>query len=141
MPLYVRVGSIIPYGPDIEFAGAKSDPIELRVYPGADGAFTLYEDEGDNYDYEKGLRATIPISWDEKSQTLTIGARRGEFPGMLKQRTFRVVFVKYGHGAGIPVTADPDAVVSYSGAVIKLGIEKRIQRIKARITLPPSSPL
>ncbi len=94
IPLYVRAGSIVPMGPDVEYAAEKpADPIELRVYRGANGSFTLYEDENDNYDYEKGVYATIPIAWDESSQRLTIGDRSGAFPGMLATRTFRVVFV------------------------------------------------
>ena len=130
MPLYVRAGSIIPYGPDVQYAAAKADPIELRVYPGADGTFTLYEDEGDNYDYEKGVYATIPLSWNEKSQTLTIGRRKGQFPGMLKQRTFRVVFVRPNHGdgwassgiwgTGIDTSLTVDAEVHYDGSPVEV---------------------
>ena len=118
IPLYVRAGSIIPYGPAIQFAAAKADPIELRVYPGADGAFTLYEDEGDNYNYEKGVRATIPIAWNEKKQELTIGARQGEFPGMLRNRTFRIVWVKPGHGASLNSAEKADAEVKYQGKAV-----------------------
>jgi alpha-D-xyloside xylohydrolase len=118
LPLFVRAGSIIPYGPQIQFAAAKADPIELRVYPGADGTFTLYEDEGDNYNYEKGAYSTIPMRWDEKNQKLTIGARHGNFPGMLKTRTFRIVWVNSGHGAGIASSEKADAQVNYNGAAI-----------------------
>jgi alpha-D-xyloside xylohydrolase len=121
MPLYVRAGSIMPMGPDLEYAAEKpADPIELRVYTGADASFTLYEDENDNYDYEKGMHATIPISWDEANHKLTIGERQGEFPGMLDHRTFRVVFVKGDHGAGIELTGEPDKVVEYSGAAVSV---------------------
>ena len=102
MPLFVRAGSIVPLGPDLQYALEKpADPIELRVYPGADGEFTLYEDEGDSYRYEQGVRAAIPISWNDRTRTLTIGARQGEFPGMLKERTFRVVVVTPGKGTGM----------------------------------------
>ena len=94
---------------------AKADPIELRVYRGADGSFTLYEDEGDNYNYEKGDYATIPISWDETAQTLTIGPRKGGFRGMLKNRIFHVVWVSPNHGAGLDNEEKPDTVVSYDG--------------------------
>jgi alpha-D-xyloside xylohydrolase len=118
MPLYVRAGSILPYGPEIQYAEQKSDPIELRVYRGADGDFTLYEDDGNTYDYEKGAYTTIPFHWDEKAQTLTIGARQGSFPGMLAQRTFHIVWVKPGHGAGLASTEKPDATVAYSGAPV-----------------------
>ena len=119
-PLFVRAGSIIPYGPDIEYAMEKSDPIELRVYRGNDGSFTLYEDEGDNYDYEKGAWATIPLKWDQASQTLEIGRRRGKFPGMLKERTFKIVWVSENHGAGISSTEDPDTVVHYNGKAVSV---------------------
>ncbi len=115
VPLFVRAGSIIPYGPSIEYATEKEDPIEIRVYPGADGAFTLYEDEGDNYNYEKGAWATIPLTWNEATRTLKIGKRSGGFAGMLKDRTFRVVWVSPGHGTGIFSTEKPDTIVQYDG--------------------------
>jgi alpha-D-xyloside xylohydrolase len=118
MPLYVRAGSIVPMGPAEQYVGEKTDPVELRVYRGADGAFTLYEDEGDSYRYEKGVRATIPMQWNEKAGTLTIGKRAGEFPGMLKERTFDVVFVDEGHGDGVGASARVDKVVKYSGEAV-----------------------
>jgi alpha-D-xyloside xylohydrolase len=91
LPLFVKAGSIVPFGPAMEWATQKTeDPIELRVYPGADGDFTLYEDENDGYAYEKGAHATIAMHWDDRGKTLTIGAREGSFPGMLKERTFSV---------------------------------------------------
>ncbi|HLZ51219.1 MAG TPA: TIM-barrel domain-containing protein [Candidatus Acidoferrum sp.] len=121
MPLYVRAGSILPLGPDIEYAAEKSaEPIELRVYRGADGAFTLYEDDNDSYDYEKGIYSTIPFSWNDATQTLTIGDRTGSFPGMLEKRTFRVVFVREHHGSGAGLTDTPDKSVQYSGKKITL---------------------
>jgi len=120
LPLYVRAGSIIPYGPDVQNAMVPEDPIELRIYPGADGAFTLYEDENDNYDYEKGVCATIPFTWDDKQQVLTIGARKGRFPGMLEKRTFRVVLASPGHGAGLDSTEKPDIEVPYTGAKLQV---------------------
>jgi hypothetical protein len=105
-------------GPFIQYATESSDPIELRVYPGANGSFTLYEDEGDNYNYESGTRATIPFTWDEAAQQLTIGQRSGSFPGMLANHTFRVVFVAPNHGAGLGDGATPDAVVNYDGNAV-----------------------
>ena len=94
LPLYVRAGSILPLGPVMQYVAEKPEnPIELRVYPGADGRFRLYEDEGDGYNYEKGQYATIPFTWNDASGTLTIGAREGDFTGMLQDRTFRIVFV------------------------------------------------
>jgi len=116
MPLMIRTGSIIPLGPFVQYSTEKpADPIELRVYPGADGSFTLYEDENDNYDYEKGVYSTITFHWDEAKHQLRIDARKGTFPGMLLTRTFRVVLVGKGHGAGVEVASNPDAVVSYRG--------------------------
>ncbi len=115
IPIYVRAGSIVPYGPLVESAAGKADPIDLRVYAGANADFTLYEDEGDNYNYEHGTRSLIPIHWDDKSSTLTIGAREGSFPGMLEHRTFRVVVVREGKGTGIASSSEPDAEVAYDG--------------------------
>jgi alpha-D-xyloside xylohydrolase len=119
MPLYVRAGSILPMGPEMQWSTEKAeDPIEVRVYRGADGDFILYEDENDSYRYEKGAYATIPLHWDETKQTLTIGERKGQFPGMLQTRTFRVVFAGEGHGVGIGADEKADKVVSYSGMEI-----------------------
>ena len=92
VPMFVRAGSILPLGPEMQYVGEKAwDNLELRLYPGADGTFTLYEDEGDNYNYERGVYAIIPFSWSDKARTLTIGARKGEYPGMLLKRQFTVV--------------------------------------------------
>ena len=124
--MFVRPGSIIPMGPFLQYSSEKpADPIELRIYRGADGKFTLYEDEGDNYNYEKGKYATIPISWNDAKHTLEIGKRSGEFPGMLKERTFNIVWVSENHGAGIPVTEKPDAVVHYTGKAVKVSLPDR----------------
>jgi len=115
-PLFVRAGSIVPLGPDLQYAAEKpADPIELRIYPGADGSFTIYEDEGDTYNYEKGAFATIVIGWDNNSRMLTIGDRAGSFPGMQQQRTFHLVVVRPGHGTGIEPTSDPERSVRYDG--------------------------
>jgi alpha-D-xyloside xylohydrolase len=119
IPLYLRAGSIVPMGPELQYSTEMpADPIELRVYPGADGSFTLYEDENDTYNYEKGAYATIPFVWDDAAKTLTIGARAGKFPGMLEARTFRIVFVSEGHGTGIDATPQADKTVAYNGAQI-----------------------
>ena len=121
MPVYVRAGSIVPMGPLKQWSTEKpEDPIELRVYRGANGDFTLYEDENDNYSYEKGVYATIPFRWDDAKQTLTIGARNGEFPGMLTERTFRIVFVRDNRGAGILPEEKPDKIVQYSGKLVSV---------------------
>ncbi|HEY1265478.1 MAG TPA: glycoside hydrolase family 31 protein [Terriglobales bacterium] len=121
IPLYVRAGSILPLGPEMEWATQKAeDPIELRVYRGANGSFTLYEDENDTYNYEKGAYASIPIHWDDGKQTLTIGDRKGQFPGMLTSRTFQIVWVGDKHGAGIGHESKPDKIVQYSGKQIEV---------------------
>lgn len=125
MPLYIRAGSILPMGPLIQYTAEKpADPIEIRVYRGANGSFAIYEDEGDSYRYEKGVFATIPISWDESSATLTIGRRIGQFPGMLKERTFHIVWISEDHGAGVSPTDRPDVTVKYDGALKTVRFER-----------------
>ena len=112
----------MPLGPDEEWSTEKAaDPIELRIYRGANGDFTLYEDENDNYNYEKGVYATIPLHWDDAARTLTIGDRKGHFPGMLEHRTFRVVFVGENHGVDVSASDEADKVVQYSGTQITVG--------------------
>jgi alpha-D-xyloside xylohydrolase len=121
LPLYVRAGSILPLGPDEEWSTEKAaDPIELRIYRGANGDFTLYEDENDNYDYEKGVYATIPLHWDDAGHALIIGDRKGQFPGMLESRSFRVVFVAENHGVGVNPADEADKTVQYSGKQISV---------------------
>ena len=122
LPLYVRAGSILPYGPAIQYATQSTDPIELRVYRGANGSFTLYEDENDNYNYETGAYATIPITWNEATQILTIGQRQGSFPGMLSNRTFNIVWVSAGHGVGVALTTTADVSVPYSGQEMNISV-------------------
>lgn len=116
IPLLVKAGSIVPMGPFVQYSTEKpADPIELRIYPGANTEFVLYEDENDNYNYEKGMYATIKFSWNDKSKQLTIADRAGQFPGMLESRTFNVVLVKKDHGVGVDIEKSPDKVVGYSG--------------------------
>ena len=116
MPLYVRAGAIVPMGPEEEYSNQKPDnPMELRIYPGADGDFLLYEDQGDTYNYEKGQYATIPIHWSDATHTLSLGERKGSFPGMLENRTFNVVIVGQDHGVSVAAVSTPDKVVQYSG--------------------------
>jgi alpha-D-xyloside xylohydrolase len=119
IPLDVRAGSILPLGPAIEYAGQASDPIELRVYPGADGEFTLYEDAGDGYGYTRGEHATIALHWNDARRTLSIGARQGSYPGMAQEHTFHVVIVSAGHGVGGDATAAPDKTIQYTGASVE----------------------
>ena len=124
MPLFIRAGSIIPFGPELQYTGEKpADPITLYVYAGADGAFTLYEDDGLTYGYEKGAFARIPIRWDDSSKTLTMGKRDGRFPGMLAKRTFNVVLVARNNPAGFSFTPKADQTVTYRGKETSLKFE------------------
>lgn len=120
MPIMVPAGSIIPLGPRKQWATEKQeDPIELRIYPGADAEFVLYEDENDGYDYEQGVYATIPIRWDDARKELTLGERSGSFPGMLIERTFRVVVVSEQQGTGDRET-DGGVLIRYSGGSVSV---------------------
>jgi alpha-D-xyloside xylohydrolase len=122
IPLFVRAGSIVPFGPDIQWTNEKpADNITLYVYAGANGKFTLYEDEGVNYNYEKGKYATIEFSYDDASSTLTIGERKGDFDGMLKNRTFNVV--KVSKDKAVAYDKNVKGVsVNYGGKAQKLTI-------------------
>ena len=92
VPMFVRAGSILPLGPEMQYVGEKAwDNLEIRVYPGADGSFTLYEDEGDNYNYEKGYYSTITFQWNDKARQLTIGTRQGGYKGMILDRKFTIL--------------------------------------------------
>ncbi len=122
IPVYVRSGSIVPYGPQIEYTRQKpAEHITLYIYEGQNGQFNLYEDEGVNYGYEAGRYANILIRYDDRTHTLTIGERKGSFPGMLKNRTFTIVPVTPGK----PVPYNPDQAgktVRYSGKALKVKI-------------------
>jgi alpha-D-xyloside xylohydrolase len=116
MPLYVKAGSIVPMGPNVEYATqATSAPIELRIYPGANGEFKFYEDENDSYNYEKGASSTFDLKWNDQSRQLTITARKGTFPGMAKQHKFNVVLVKEGRGVNTAISAKADKTINYDG--------------------------
>ena len=92
VPMFVRAGSIVPLGPEMQYVGEKSwDNLEIRLYPGADGTFSLYEDEGDNYNYEQGYYSNIIFTWTERTRTLHISARQGGYKGMLLNRQFHIV--------------------------------------------------
>ena len=124
MPLFIRAGAIIPFGPAMQYTGEKpADPITLYVYAGADGAFTLYEDDGVSYGYERGQFARIPLRWDDANKTLTIGKREGKFPGMLSQRTFNVVLVTKDKPVGFSFTPKPDKSAQYQGKAVKVKFE------------------
>ncbi|QHS59589.1 TIM-barrel domain-containing protein [Chitinophaga agri] len=124
IPLYAKAGSIIPFGPAMQYTAQRpADTITLYVYTGSNGKFSLYEDEGVNYNYEKGQYSTIPFSYDDANKTLTIGKREGTFPGMLQQRTFRIVKA----GKDKPVSMDfdnPNAIViRYDGTAKKISLK------------------
>ncbi|HZL11286.1 MAG TPA: TIM-barrel domain-containing protein [Prolixibacteraceae bacterium] len=120
LPLYIKAGSIVPMGPYLQYATEKvADPIELRIYTGANADFVLYEDENDTYNYEQGKYATIAMNWNDAEKTLTIKDRKGEFPGMLKDRTFRVVLVNAKNGTGVE-PAKQAVEIKYSGKEVKI---------------------
>jgi alpha-D-xyloside xylohydrolase len=116
--MFVRAGSIVAMGPLMQHTAEKpADPIELRVYTGADAQFTLFEDDGLTLEYQTSAfgMMTIDFSYVESTKTLTIGKRNGSYPGMLASRTFEVVWVAPGHGAGLPSTPHPDIIFYYDG--------------------------
>ena len=114
VPMFVRAGSILPLGPEMQYVGERAwDNLELRIYPGANGSFTLYEDEGDNYNYEKGQYATITFQWNDKARTLTIGERKGSYPGMLQKRQFTIV-----------TPNGKQKVIEYNGQKMQVSIAK-----------------
>lgn len=121
LPLYVKAGSIVPMGKVVEYATQKpADSIELRIYPGADATFTLYEDANDDYNYEKGEYATFMFNWNDVNKTLSISARKGSFPGMLQKRIFNVVIVKENKGTGEEETLQADKIAQYNGKVMSV---------------------
>ena len=117
MPVYVRAGSIVPFGPFVQYSDEKLwDDLEIRIYPGADGTFTLYEDEGDNYNYERGQFSEITFTWTDADRMLTIGSRQGKFKGMLQQRRFNIVIGAKGDA----VPAKFDKTVEYNGQEVTI---------------------
>ncbi|HWB93646.1 MAG TPA: TIM-barrel domain-containing protein, partial [Puia sp.] len=121
LPLYVRAGSVIPMGPEMEYATQKpEDTLELRIYPGANGTITLYDDAGDGYEYEQGQFATTTITYKDKLHQLQIGATKGSFPGMLKKRVFNIVMVGDGVGVGEGAAAWPVKRVVYAGKAMNV---------------------
>jgi len=126
IPLYVKAGSIIPMGPEMEYAMQRpADTIELRVYPGKNGSFQLYEDANDTYNYEKGAYATINFEWNDRDRTLLISGRKGSFPGMLQKRLFNVVLVDSQHGIGSGASVQADKVVKYDGRALTVRLSKK----------------
>jgi alpha-D-xyloside xylohydrolase len=121
LPVHVRAGSILPMGPELTYTDqAPPDPITLYVYAGTDGEFTLYEDDGQSYDYEGGAFARITMSWSDAARTLTLGTREGSFDGMLQARTFEVLLVEPSRAVGFSFTPVADTTVSYDGTAVSV---------------------
>jgi len=121
IPVFVRAGSILPLGPDVQYIGEKPDaPITLHVFEGANGAFTLYEDQGTTFDYEKGAFSEIPIAWNEATKTLTIGTRKGTFTEMPQHRTFEIVITSRTTPTAFSLTPTPIKTVDYNGTSISI---------------------
>jgi len=122
MPVYVKAGTVMPFGPEVQYSDEKPwDNIEIRVYPGADGEFVLYEDEGDNYNYEKGQFTTITFKYDNSAKSLTIGSRKGSYKGMLKNRKFNIILVDENSGSGhLPMNGGQSVDYDGSETTIKL---------------------
>lgn len=121
IPVYVKAGSILPFGPAVQYSTEKPwDNLEIRIYPGANGEFILYEDEGDNYNYEKGAFTEIVFRWDDASRTLTIDDRKGKYKGMLKERNFRIHLVSESSPAGSVEPSDFDKEVTYTGQKVEV---------------------
>ena len=140
MPIHVKAGSIVPTGPEIAYTDEKpADPIVLWVYAGADGEFTLYEDDGVTYGYEKGAFARIPIRWNEAARTLTIAKREGSFTGMQKARTFEVVLVSKAKPVGFSFAPKADKTIRYDGAAIQLKMGT-LEGFASPFGPPPASP-
>jgi alpha-D-xyloside xylohydrolase len=119
IPVFVRAGSILPLGPAQQYIGEKSaDTLTLHVFEGADGMFTLYEDDGLTFDYEKGAFTEIPIAWNQSTKTLTIGARKGSFPTMLQHRTFQIVVTSKSNPTAFSLTPQPIKNIDYTGAAL-----------------------
>ena len=116
IPIFVKAGSILPLGPYLHYATEKpANPVELRVYGNANAEIEIYEDENDNFNYEKGNYSIIKVKWNNEKRTLTFFDREGKFPGMLNERTFNVILVRSNHGRGIGIEKSIDRVVRYSG--------------------------
>ena len=113
IPLFIKAGSIVPFGPQVQFATEKKwDNLEIRVYPGANAEFTLYEDENDNYNYEKGIYSTISFTWNDAKKSLTINDRKASFPGMLATRKFNILLISSGKKV--------EKTVTYSGKKVSV---------------------
>ncbi|WP_448633366.1 glycoside hydrolase family 31 protein [Pedobacter panaciterrae] len=115
-PVYVKEGSIVPTGPELQYTSEKpADPITLFVYTGKNASFSLYEDEGTNYNYEKGAFATVDFNYEEKTKTLTVGDRKGSFKGMLENRTFKIVVITPKSAKALDFNQKANHSITYNG--------------------------
>ena len=120
IPLFVKAGSIVPMGKFLQYTSEKPmDTLEIRIYTGADGQFTLYSDEGNNYNYEKGKYTEIPFKWNEQQQTLAIDKQQGSYAGALKRHVFIIVWVNESSGKGIEISKKTKAVI-YTGEKVSV---------------------
>ena len=139
MPLYVKAGSVLPWARKTQYTDIASwDTLQIRIYPGADGTFTLYEDEGDNYNYEKGAYATIRMDWNDATRQLTVGAREGQFEGMTEKRVFDVVLVNGELGCADTLSAQVNCRIEYDGTEQTVTIDET-QRIDAEYLNDPAN--
>jgi alpha-D-xyloside xylohydrolase len=120
IPILVKKGSIVPLGPVVQSASEQQDPLEIRIYPGRDASFEMYEDSGDGYAYEHGAKSIVPLHWDDHQRVLSIGDRSGSFPEMLRKRTMRIVLVGPDHGVGENPTEGADRTLTYEGHGLKI---------------------
>jgi alpha-D-xyloside xylohydrolase len=121
LPLYVRAGTIVPLGPVVQYATEKPEaPYEIRIYPGANAKFTIYEDDNETYNYEKGQRATYDLVWNDAAKTLTVGARQGSFPGMVATRKLNIVLAAPGKNVGSAETLADVKSVDYNGKPVEV---------------------
>jgi alpha-D-xyloside xylohydrolase len=126
LPLYVKEGSIIPCGPNVQYTAEKStEPFTIYVYTGKDASFNLYEDEAINYNYEKGQFATIQFNYNEATKTLSIEDRNGSFTGMETQRTFKIVWISRGKPGALAFESKADETVKYSGKKIMIKMKSK----------------
>lgn len=124
LPILVKEGSIVPLGDVVQNASEPQDPLEIRIYPGKDAAFNLYEDAGDGYGYEHGARAITRLQWDDHQKVLSISDRKGSFRGMPAKHTLRIVLVRAGHGIGDTAVSSSDRNIEYSGHALKIDLAK-----------------
>ncbi|CAH1192693.1 hypothetical protein PAECIP111891_00419 [Paenibacillus allorhizoplanae] len=124
IPLYVKAGSIVPMGGSIQFAEQRTDDNRhIRVYTGQYGTFDYYEDEGDNYNYEKGAYALIPMVWDEENRTFIIKEREGSYPGMRQNQSFNLTFLGVRDGDGSLKEAEKKTQIYYTGNYIEIMVK------------------